>query len=73
MQKDSLKPVDAAIEIALKKYPKAKKIALENFVWSSGDNKMSNNINLNADTRTYKWNSQTVNAIRMALKYLDKA
>lgn len=60
------------IEKALVKFPKAKKIAVQNFVCSARDNKRDNAMNLSADTRAYSWAGQTVNAIKFALKLEGK-
>jgi hypothetical protein len=65
-------PVDTAVNKALAKCPKAKKIAVENFVWSAPDDKMANGMNLVEDAKSYKWNSDTVKAIRLALRELGK-
>lgn len=51
------------------KFPKAKKIAVENFVFSSkeyGD--FANSMNLSQDARAYNWNADTVGAIKFLLK-----
>ena len=61
-----------AIENAIKKAPKAKKTAVENFVWSAPDDRMDNSMNLSMDARAYKWNADTVKAIRSALLELGK-
>ena len=55
------------INLALKKYPKAKLIAVENFTYSADRLDMATSLNLAADQRAYKWNSDTVNAIRYVL------
>jgi len=60
------------IAAALKKYPKAKTIAVENFCVSAPDDHMANSINLNADARSYKWNAHTVNAIKYVLRAENK-
>lgn len=65
-------PVTIAIEKALKKCPKAKKVAVENFCWTADNNTMANGMNLNEDARMYKWNADTVKAIRLALRELGK-
>ena len=65
-------PVSNAVAKALAKYPKAKTTAVENFVWSSVEDRYANSGNLGDDARSYKWNAPTVAAIRMALKELDK-
>jgi hypothetical protein len=55
------------INLALKKYPKARKIALENFTYTADRLDMATSMNLAADARCYNWNSDTVNAIRYVL------
>lgn len=56
------------VESALRKYPKAKRIAVENFCFSCEDiDKSVNYHNLLADARSYKWNLHTVNAIKMVI------
>lgn len=61
--------MNAKIEAALKKYPKAKRIAVENFT-SNGTAKMdmAASMNLEMDAALYKWNAHTVAAIRMVMK-----
>jgi hypothetical protein len=60
------------IEVALKKYPKAKRIAVENFVMSAPNDPIANSVNLMDDTRSYKWNSDTYLAIKYCLKSQGK-
>jgi len=57
------------IERALLKYPKAKRIAVENFT-SGGYGKwdMAAAMNLEADRAAYNWNTQTVSAIRHVMQ-----
>lgn len=57
------------IQLALKKFPKAKKIAVENFTYGKEGRGMSmeDSMNLELDARAYGWNSQTVQAIRYAM------
>ena len=55
------------IEKAMKRFPKAKRIAVENFTMSSSELGMAEMMNLEMDARMYKWNSDTVNAIRYVL------
>lgn len=59
---------DTLIEEALEKYPKAKRIAVENFVMSAWNGPESNRYNLFGDTILYNWNNDTVRAIRYCLK-----
>lgn len=55
------------IEKALTKFPKAKRVAVENFSCSADKLDMATEMNLQADTQAYKWNSHTVNAIRWVI------
>jgi hypothetical protein len=57
------------IDLAIKKYPKAKRIAVENFTMGYDTLNMEASMNLSADTACYKWNSHTVNAIRWVLNH----
>lgn len=41
-----------------------KKIAVQNYLSSMGDDPMAADINLKQDTKSYKWNAATVKAIR---------
>ena len=57
------------IEAAMAKYPKAKRIAVENFTsFGTGKWDMAASMNLEADRVAYGWNSQTVAAIKMVMK-----
>lgn len=48
-----------------------KRIAVENFLFSAPlDSHMANCMNLDMDARLYKWNSQTVKAIRDGLSIM---
>lgn len=57
------------IEKALTKFPKARRIAVENFTSGYDSFDMAARINLEADTRCYKWNVHTVNAISYVLNH----
>ena len=61
-----------AIERVMKRYKKAKRIPVRNFVCTAPDDKMANSINLSEDARMYRWNSDTYCAIRDALRELGK-
>jgi hypothetical protein len=50
------------------KYPKAKKIAVENFCMSYDKLDVVASINLQQDAKLYKWNNDTINAIKDILK-----
>jgi hypothetical protein len=58
--------MNPTIEAAMRKYPKAKRIAVENFAGGSEGRgmDMATSMNLSADTACYKWNSHTVSAIK---------
>lgn len=45
-----------------------KKMAVENFLMSMGDNSGAAYENLRADARSYKWNTATQNAISAGIK-----
>ena len=57
------------IDQAIKKYPKAKRIAVENFTSGYDRLNMEAGMNLSADAASYKWNAQTVSAIRWVLNH----
>lgn len=61
-----------AAQAALKKYPKARKIAVENFVFSASADYDTNRLNLEMDRGLYKWNMPTVHAILHGLKLIGK-
>ena len=57
------------IESALKKYPKAKRRAVENVAISYRTPiSISDNMNLEMDAKLYNWNAHTMSAIRFILK-----
>ena len=60
------------IDSALRKFPRAKKMAVENFCWSAPDDKFANRANLQMDTRLYNWNRDTVKAIEYVLSWQNK-
>lgn len=55
--------MNAIVEKALLKYPKAKKIAVENATMGITKLDIATSINLESDIRSYNWNAQTVSAI----------
>jgi hypothetical protein len=55
------------VETALRKFPKARRIAVENFSFGSTKMDFATSMNLSADTAAYKWNAHTVNAIRYVI------
>lgn len=56
------------VDIALANYPKAKRMAVENFCFSAPKDKTANRINLAADAKSYPWNRDTVEAIKSVLR-----
>jgi hypothetical protein len=56
------------IDKALAKFPKAKKIAVENFTMGYDTMSMEAYLNLEMDASMYKWNTHTVNAIIWVIK-----
>lgn len=54
---------------ALKKFPKAKKIAVENFTTGYNELSMEASMNLEMDAAAYQWNAHTTNAIRYVLQH----
>ena len=69
---DKYMTTETLVQIALKNYPKAKPIAVENFCFSAPTDKIANEMNLNEDARMYGWNSDTLNAIRSVLRAENK-
>ncbi len=61
-----------AIEEALKKYPKAKRTAVENATFDVVDG-LEFRSNLALDRTLYKWSSDTVNAILYVVRQQTKA
>ena len=58
-----MKNKNEVIQAALIKYPKAKKIAVENVsMWYRGT--WDDALNLRMDAVSYKWNSDTIKAIK---------
>ena len=58
---------DHLIATALRKFPKAKKIAVENFSFTADKMDMATNMNLEMDAASYKWHPHTVSAIRWVI------
>lgn len=56
------------IEKVLRKNPAAKKIAVENFLATMGDNKNIAMSNLGFDAKSYRWDTSTVRAIAQGIK-----
>ena len=61
------------IERALLKFPKAKRIAVENFTMGTDKMDMATSMNLTMDAGLYKWNAHTVSAIRWVINEKSKA
>jgi hypothetical protein len=57
------------VEKAIAKYPKARKIAVENFSYGNEGKGMTYELamNLGADTRCYAWKPDTVKAIKFVI------
>ena len=57
------------IELALKKYPKARKIAVENFTYGREGKgmTMADSLNLEMDARAYGWKADTIKAIKFVM------
>lgn len=57
------------IDLALAKYPKARKIAVENFTIGkiSAGMTMADNLNLEYDAKCYGWKPDTVKAIKYVM------
>ena len=64
--------IENLIDTALGKYPKARRMAVENFCFSAPNDKIANDLNIIEDARMYEWNSDTTNAIRLVLKTQKK-
>ena len=60
------------IDQALKKFPKAKRIAVENFTMGYDSLSMEASMNLEMDAASYNWNAHTVSAIRWVLNNKNK-
>ena len=58
--------MNTLIEQALKKYPKAKQIAVENATFAQQDD-MAFRMNLASDALMYRWNQDTINAIKFVM------
>jgi hypothetical protein len=58
-----------AVEKAMKKYPKARRIAVENFTFGLVGKGMSfgDSMNLDMDARAYGWKADTIKAIKMVI------
>lgn len=58
-----------AVEKAMKKYPKARRIAVENFTYGKQGRGMvfGDSMNLHADARAYGWKADTIKAIKMVI------
>lgn len=64
--------MDSIIEEVLAIYPRASRIAVENFCFSAPEDKDANLWNLTRDAQIYEWDIQTIRAIRKILKTENK-
>lgn len=60
------------IDSAMRKFPDAIGLALDNFCFSAPKDKAANRANLEMDARLYNWNSDTVKAIEYVLSWEGK-
>jgi len=51
--------------------PKVRRIAVENFLASMGTDATAARQNLNLDSRLYKWNPETIRAIKDGIKLAE--
>jgi len=58
--------------LTLKKFSKAKRNTVENFVTSCGDNGSDNWENIKLDAKLYDWNGPTIECIRFCLLKMGK-
>jgi ABC-type lipoprotein release transport system permease subunit len=66
-----IEDIKRIISQALEKYPKAKRIAVENFLATSRYYDYTTQLmNLKLDAKLYGWNADTVKAIRLGLKLM---
>ena len=61
--------MNTIIDQAIKKFPKAKRIAVSNFTLGYDSLTMEAGMNLSMDANLYKWNSHTISAIRWVLNH----
>ena len=64
--------LDTLLAEAFTKFPKAKKLAVENFCFSAPDDKQANSDNILLDQSMYNWKNDTVEAIRFVLRGVGK-
>lgn len=57
------------IDQAMKKFPKAKRLAVVNFTGGYTELSLEAAMNLELDTQMYRWNSHTVAAISYVLRH----
>jgi hypothetical protein len=60
------------IDSAIRKFPHAKQLAVDNFCFSAPSDVDANRSNLQLDARLYSWNSDTVKAIKYVLSWEGK-
>ncbi len=60
---------DTAVEKAMAKFPKARRIAVENFTYGMQGKGMdfATSMNLDADARCYGWKADTIKAIKFVI------
>lgn len=63
------------VEELMKKFPKARRIAVSNFLMTGSANRsvMYANMNLAQDAKVYAWNSDTVKAIKTGISMSEKS
>lgn len=61
-------PLTSLVNRAMEMYPNARRNAVSNFSIGYDHLSMEAEINIRIDTRLYKWNTDTANAIRYVLK-----
>jgi hypothetical protein len=57
------------VNLALAKYPKAKKVAVENATFGISKWDLATSMNVAADKACYKWNAHTVSAIKWVIDH----
>ena len=55
------------VDLAMAKFPKAKRIAVMNFSIGYNEMSMEASMNLDMDAQMYRWNSDTVKAIKWVI------
>jgi hypothetical protein len=60
------------IDSAIRKFPHAEQLTVDNFCFSAPNDKAANKANVAMDARLYNWNSDTVSAIKYVLSWEGK-